>query len=168
MEAKSTGLRDGGGSGLTPAGRLASSLSEPQIIPRNQYGTITRFAGQPFDVQNSINVWSSGMWVSTGTGASAAIAAAGGMPMEVNSPDIQYLIREHMVENSPNKKEILSMDNDILHKGDHLHLRWNSQKGRIFIDGSHLMHNLELGDEVMIDSDAPPLALYSRWDSSSS
>jgi len=156
-------LRDGGGSGLTPAGKLASSLSEPQMLPRSQYGTITRFGGKPYDLQGSLNVWSSGMWVSTGTGSTAAMAAAGGIPMEESSPDLQYLIREHMIENSPNKKEIKDLDKGILHKGDHLGLRWNSQKGRIFIDGSHLMHNIELGDEIMIDSNVPPLALYSRW-----
>ena len=156
-------LRDGGGSGLTPAGKLASSLSEPQILPRSQYGTITRFGGHPYDVQNSLNVWSSGMWVCTGTGSSAAMAAAGGKPMDDKSPDLQYLIREHMIENSPNKKEIKDIDHGFLHQDQHLHLRWNSQKGRVFIDGSHLMHNLELGDEILIDSKAPPLALYSRW-----
>ena len=156
-------LRDGGGSGLTPTGKLASSLSEPQLLPRSQYGTITRFGGHPYDVINSINVWSSGMWISTGTGASAAMAAAGGKPMEEHSPDLQYLIREHMIENVTNKEDVKDIDNGLLHKNEHLHLRWNSQKGRIFIDGSHLMHNLELGDEILIDSNAPPLALYSRW-----
>ena len=156
-------LRDGGGSGLSPAGRLASSLSDPQVLPKGPYGTITRFGGRPYDIENSLNVWSSGMWVSTGTGASAAIASAGGVPMDERSADLQYLIREHMIENSPNKDEVKDLDKGILHKGEHLGLRWNSQKGRIFIDGSHLMHNLELGDEILIDSYAPPLALYSRW-----
>lgn len=122
MEARSP-LRDGGGSGLTSAGRLASSLSEPQILPRSQYGTITRFGGKPYDIQNSLNAWSSGMWVCTGTGASAAMAAAGGKPMKENSPDLQYLIREHMIENSPNKDEVKDLDNGILHKGERLHLR---------------------------------------------
>ena len=164
VDMASAPLRDGGGSGLTPAGKLASSLSEPQILPRSQYGTITRFGGKPFDVQNSLNVWSSGMWVCTSTGASAAMKAAGGKPMEENTGDLQYLIREHMIENAPNKKEVKDLDNGLLHKDEHLHLRWNSQKGRVFIDGSHLMHNLELGDEILIDSGAPPLALYSRWD----
>ena len=156
-------LRDGGGSGLSPAGRLASSLSDPQVLRKGPYGTITRFGGRPYDIENSLNVWSSGMWVSTGTGASAAIASAGGVPMDERSADLQYLIREHMIENSPNKDEVKDLDKGILHKGEHLGLRWNSQKGRIFIDGSHLMHNLELEDEILIDSDAPPLALYSRW-----
>ena len=163
MEPRSP-LRDGGGSGLTPAGRLASSLSEPQILPRSQYGTITRFAGRPFDVQGSLNAWSSGMWVCTGTGASAAMAAAGGVPMDVRSSDLQYLIREHMIENSPTKEEIRNADHGMIKKCERLHLRWNSQKGRIFIDGSHLTHNLELGDEIKIDSNTPLLALYSKWD----
>jgi NAD+ kinase len=162
-EPQSSFRDGGGGSGLTQATKLASSLSEPRILSKNQYGTITRFGGRPYEVQNSLNVWSSGMWVSTGTGASAAMAAAGGQPMNECSSDLQYLIREHMIENSPNKEEIRDLDNGILDKNQHLHLRWNSQKGRIFIDGSHLMHNLELGDEILIDSRAPPLALYSKW-----
>ena len=69
-------LRDGGGSGMgssvgvpSASMMLASSLSEPQLLPRSQYGTITRFGGRPYDVQNSLNVWSSGMWVSTATGS---------------------------------------------------------------------------------------------------
>lgn len=143
---------------------LLNSLSEPQILPKSQYGTITRFGGRPYDVEKTLNVWSSGMWVATGTGSSAAIKSAGGKIMDVYSNNLQYLIREHMVENAPDKDKIKDLDSGILQKGQHLHLRWNSQKGRIFIDGSHLMHNLELGDEILIDSEAPPLALYSRWD----
>ncbi len=163
IEPHSPSRDGGGGSGLTQATKLASSLSEPRILTKSQYGTITRFGGRPYEVQNSLNVWSSGMWVSTGTGHSAAMAAAGGQPMNEYSSDLQYLIREHMIENSPNKEEIRDLDNGIVDKNQQLHLRWNSQKGRIFIDGSHLMHNLELGDEILIDSRAPPLALYSKW-----
>ena len=70
-----------------------------------------------------------------------------------------------MIENSPNKNEVQNLNSGLLKQAQRLHLRWNSQKGRIFIDGSHLMHNLELGDEIVIDSEAPPLALYSRWNS---
>lgn len=123
------------------------------------YGTITRFSGIAYDVERSLNVWSSGMWVSTSTGASAAMAAAGGQPMGLLSTDLQYLIREHMMENS---NEDLSRDvnNGMVKEGQKMHLRWNSQKGRIFIDGSHLTHNLELGDEILIDNQAPPLQMF--------
>jgi NAD+ kinase len=123
------------------------------------YGTTTRFAGIAYDVERSLNVWSSGMWVCTSTGASAAMAAAGGQPMGLMSSDLQYLIREHMMENS---NEDLSRDvnNGMVKEGQKMHLRWNSQKGRIFIDGSHLTHDLELGDEIMIDNQAPPLQMF--------
>ena len=48
-------------------------------------------------------------------------------------------------------------------KGEQLHLRWNSQKGTIFIDESHMTHNLELGDGILINSDAPPLQLFVNY-----
>lgn len=130
--------------------------------PSSQYGTVTRFGGLPYDVKNSLNVWSSGMWVSTATGSSAAMTAAGGKIMDLESTDIQYLIREHMIENTDSHEDTKTMDNGMLGSGQKMHLRWNSQKGRIFIDGSHLTHNLELGDEILIDNDAPPLQMFER------
>jgi NAD+ kinase len=64
-----------------------------------------------------------------------------------------------MMENS---NEDLSRDvnNGMVKEGQKMHLRWNSQKGRIFIDGSHLTHDLELGDEILIDNKAPPLQMF--------
>ena len=102
------------------------------------------------------------MWLCTATGSTAAMAAAGGKYMELESRDLQYLIREHMIENSDNQEYLREADNGFLREGEKMHLRWNSQKGRIFIDGSHLTHNLELGDEILIDNEAPPLQLYMR------
>lgn len=46
------------------------SMSDPTLLPRSQYGTVTRFGGKMYTIQNSLNVWSSGMWVSTATGSS--------------------------------------------------------------------------------------------------
>jgi NAD+ kinase len=133
---------------------------EKESTPNSQqYGTITRFGGVGYDVDHSLNVWSSGMWLCTSTGATAAMAAAGGKPMDVNSTDLQYLIREHMMENS-NEDVDEGVNNGFFKQGGKMHLRWNSQKGRIFIDGSHLTHNLELGDEIMIDNQAPPLQMF--------
>lgn len=125
------------------------------------YGTVTRFGGKSYDVNNSLNVWSSGMWVCTATGATAAMAAAGGMPMpNLEDDSTQYLIREHMRERGTASEDF--PDNGMMENGQQLHIRWNSQTGRIFVDGSHLTHHLELGDEIMIDNKAPPLQLYTR------
>lgn len=75
----------------------------PEGAPSETYGTVTRFGAKAYDVSNSLNVWSSGMWVSTATGSTAAMAAAGGKIMDPDSDQLQYLIREHMIErNQPN------------------------------------------------------------------
>ena len=141
----------------------ASSLNEPRPPIQKQYGTVSRFGGVPYDIRSSLNVWSSGMWVSTGTGSSAAMAAAGGQPMPIDSTDLQYLIREHMIERANDRGvDVKGIDHGLLKNSEQLHLRWNSQKGRIFIDGGHLSHNLELGDEVLINNEAPPLHLFTK------
>jgi len=137
-----------------------SSFWERSTVQYRKYGTIIRFGGKSYDIRDSLNVWSSGMWVSTGTGATAAMEAAGGMPMDANSKELQYLVREHMIEKTSDGKSAKGMDNCFLKQDEQLHMRWNSQEGKIFIDGPHLTHDLKLGDEIMIDSNAPPLMLF--------
>ena len=137
-----------------------SSSGEPR---HSIYGTVIRFGGVAYQVKNSLNVWSSGIWLCTAMGSTAAMAAAGGMPMELASTNLQYLIREHMIEKDESGIT-RTIDNGLLEHGQKLHLRWNSQKGRIFIDGLHLTHNLELGDEILVDNEAPPLLLFKQDD----
>ncbi|GKY99943.1 hypothetical protein MPSEU_000947900 [Mayamaea pseudoterrestris] len=127
---------------------------------QNNYGTITRFGGKTFNVVDSLNVWSSGMWICTATGSTAAMAAAGGKPMDLESDDLQYLIREHMIERAVMDHYAFDVNNAMISSGEKLHIRWNSQKGRIFIDGSHLTQNLELGDEIYIDNQGPKLQIF--------
>lgn len=137
-----------------------SSVWERSTAQYRKYGTILRFGGEAYDIRDSLNVWSSGMWVSTGTGATAAMEAAGGMPMEANSKELQYLVREHMIEKTSSGKLAKGLDNCFLKQGEQLHMRWNSQKGKIYIDGPHMTHDLQLGDEIMIDANAPPTLLF--------
>jgi len=131
----------------------------------NHLGTVTRFGGIPFDNTNSLNVWSSGLWISSAIGSTAAMAAAGGKVQDPDSTELQYLIREHMIEPNQTNDDGLpirheDVDTGMIATGQKLHLRWSSQRGRIFVDGSHLTHNLELGDELLIDNLAPPLKMY--------
>jgi NAD+ kinase len=93
------------------------------------------------------------------------VLAAGGKVMDRSSDEIQYLIREHMIERQNPQSPTLDVEdkdinNRIVKANEKLHVRWNSQRGRIFIDGSHLVHDLELGDEIMIDNTAPPLKMF--------
>jgi NAD+ kinase len=100
------------------------------------------------------------------------MAAAGGKIMPLDSEQLQFLIREHMIE-KPSAGSLVDVsgtsftnteiiNNAMFGTGEKLHVRWNSQRGRIFIDGSHLTHNLELGDEIMVDNQAPPLKMFTR------
>ena len=65
-----------------------------------------------------------------------------------------------MIEKTSDGKLAKGLDNCFLKEDEQLHFRWNSQKGKIFVDGPHMTHDLELGDEIMITPNAPPLLLY--------
>jgi hypothetical protein len=152
-----------------PPQQQQQQQQQPPTKGRTLYGTVTRFGGIPYDVEHSINVWSSGMWLSTATGATAAMAAAGGQPMPIDSQDLQYLVREHMIESHSGLSSLQdaeaylkTLNNGMIQPNQKMHLRWNSQFGRIFIDGSHLTHNVELGDEILLDNQAPPLQMFTR------
>ena len=108
----------------------------------------------------SFNVWSSGIWISTATGSTAALHAAGGHIMSLRSENLQYMVREHLVEEN-NSYQQKSGHGEIL-ANEMLNMRWNSQFGAIFVDGSHMKHDLELGDDIKIDGHAPCLKIFDR------
>jgi len=103
----------------------------------------------------SFNVWSSGIWISTATGSTAAMHAAGGHVMGLRSTNLQYMVREHLVEEGNSYQS--KAGHGEIRTDEMLNLRWNSQYGSVFVDGSHLKHDLELGDEIKLDGHAPHL-----------
>ncbi|CAM9450268.1 unnamed protein product [Discosporangium mesarthrocarpum] len=109
------------------------------------------------------NVWSSGIWISTATGSTAAMKAAGGGGMHPFSGDMQYMVREHLVEKD--MEHLRAYSQGIVPQGSKIHIRWGSQHGFVYIDGEHSRHPLSLGDELEISGDAPPLYLYSQGSS---
>jgi len=99
------------------------------------------------------------MWICTPTGSTAAMHAAGGKIMNTNSPQLQYLIREHLIEKHT-RSLVEDRGHAMLNSGSQLHLRWNSNHGRVYVDGAHLSHELRLGDEIIINNRAPKLKLF--------
>ena len=82
------------------------------------------------------------------------------MPSE--STELQFMVREHLLEvDQPHNKKL---GHGTINETETLNLRWNSQFGTAFVDGSHMSHNLELGDEIKIDCHAPPLKLFEKCD----
>ena len=79
--------------------------------------------------------------------------------MDLNSTNLQYKVREHLLEKD---------EDELFDKTGHgeftpeemIHIRWNSQFGCVFVDGSHTTHDLKLGDEITIEGHAPMLNLF--------
>jgi NAD+ kinase len=96
---------------------------------------------------------SSGVWIATAAGSTAAIRAAGGRIMPLRSRQLQYLVREpYFGEN----------DRFRLLKGcvpPHMPLRLTSKmrRGRLFMDGPHLRFPLGLGDVLTVTTAPVPL-----------
>jgi len=111
----------------------------------------------------SFNAWSSGLWIATATGATAAMRSAGGnADVPAHSQDLQYMVREHLVGENEEWEVVRAMSHGVVDPDHHLQIRWNSQHGCVWIDGSHTKHDLELGDEVLLSSHAIPLRLFSH------
>jgi hypothetical protein len=68
------------------------------------------------------------------------------------------MVREHLVEHGNSHQSLLR--HSIIRPEEMLLMRWNSQYGSAFVDGSHFKHDLELGDEVKIDGHAPFLQIF--------
>jgi len=96
---------------------------------------------------------SSGVWVATAAGSTAALRSAGGKPMQKNSSDLQFVVREPFVK-SGHRYQILKG-----RFGERKTLSLTSQmtKASVFLDGAHLQYDLEPGDKVEISGAKEPL-----------
>ncbi|CAM9667604.1 unnamed protein product [Ascophyllum nodosum] len=117
------------------------------------------------EAHERFNIWSSGMWVCTPTGSTGSMKAAGGQLMRPDSSDMQYMVREHMVEE--HMHDIRAKGQGIVPQGSRIEIRWNSKNGCVFVDGEYARHELRLGDELDVTADAPPLLLYAKQPTSS-
>ncbi|CAM9934012.1 unnamed protein product [Phaeothamnion confervicola] len=74
----------------------------------------------------SFNVWSSGIWICTATGSTAAMQAAGGEVMPPSSQELQYMVREHLLEEGT-ETHLRRQGHGIVKAGSKMRIRWNSQ-----------------------------------------
>lgn len=99
---------------------------------------------------------SSGVWISTPAGSTAAIRSAGGSVLPLRSRLTQYLVREPYL---PKDKRYhhLSGVQELSHS---IALISMMDQGRVFLDGPYHWWNLGVGDKVEIRGDASPLLIY--------
>jgi NAD+ kinase len=98
---------------------------------------------------------SSGVWVSTAAGSTAAIRSAGGRTLPIGSRRIQYLVRELFSE--PSKRQTLV--GGVLGPEDTLVIRSKMLDGRIFIDGPTITYPVSTGSTVEFAGGRDPLQI---------
>ena len=73
--------------------------------------------------------------ISTGSGSTAAMKSAGGVPMSATSSTLQYMVREQILEEVNDSIQLA--DGGMINQEEMLLLRWNSQHGALYVDGAH-------------------------------
>jgi NAD+ kinase len=96
---------------------------------------------------------SSGIWVSTASGSTAAIGSAGGQKIPFLSKRWQYLVREPYGAYELPAQKILAAE-------DKLQLICDSENSFLYLDGPHNRIKLQLGDQITLSQSPWPLRLY--------
>lgn len=99
---------------------------------------------------------SSGIWVTTPAGTTAAIRSAGGLVLPFDSDHLQYLVREPF----PPREGGYRFLKGIQPFDDHLEVISRMRRGNVFVDGPHLRFDFPIGSTLTIEPDAPSLTIY--------
>ncbi|MQL78668.1 hypothetical protein Taro_011093 [Colocasia esculenta] len=117
--------------------------------------TVSRFSFsikcQNQDPSSLLNCRSSGLRVSTAAGSTAAMLSAGGFSMPITSKDLQYMVREPI---SPKDMDTM---HGLVKCNQSMHAMWYCKEGAIYVDGSHVIFQVQHGDTIEISSKAPTL-----------
>ena len=96
---------------------------------------------------------SSGLWIATAAGSTAAIRAAGGRILPLRSRKLQYLVREPYHGGRCRYR----LRQGIVGPETLLVVISKTRRGRLFVDGPHLRFSLGLGDGLTVTTAATPL-----------
>lgn len=99
---------------------------------------------------------SSGIWIATPAGSTAAIRSAGGLVLPINSHNFQFLVREPYPPKSGSYRQVKG----IRPFGTEVELVSKMEDGRIYIDGPHISYPFTIGDRIRLDFSAPPLLAF--------
>jgi NAD+ kinase len=98
---------------------------------------------------------SSGIWVATPAGSTAAISSAGGRAMPVSSGQLQFRVREPY-RHARVPPHMLS---GFVRPGERLVLRSQIRSGRLFMDGPRVFKAVEIGAAIELSRSREPLTL---------
>jgi len=98
---------------------------------------------------------SSGVWISTATGSTAAILAAGGKPLPIESRRFAFKVREPFFSNKG--KHITG---GVLKAEAKLTIKSHTIRGALFIDGQPPAYKVGYNGEISIGLSEHPLRIY--------
>lgn len=98
---------------------------------------------------------SSGIWIGTAAGSTAAQLSAGGRVLPVASRRLQYVVREPYQPGGRRYRIVRGLVDD----GDKLRLVSKVREGRLFIDGPHRVREVRMGSEIVLKRSREPLTL---------
>jgi NAD+ kinase len=96
---------------------------------------------------------SSGIWVSTAAGSTAAVLSAGGKSFHATAKQFQFVARE-VYHRKFGPRRFLKR---VFKEGQTLEIISYMRQGRIFIDGSNLVETFKVGDRLKIKLSPRPL-----------
>jgi NAD+ kinase len=99
---------------------------------------------------------SSGLWISTAAGSTAAIRSAGGRVLPLRSRRLQYLVREPYLGDSRRYRLLRGQ----IAPGTLLRVVSRMRRGRVFMDGPHLRFPFGLGDVLTVTTAPTPLRTF--------
>lgn len=98
---------------------------------------------------------SSGVWVSTPAGSTAAMRGAGGRVMALRSRSLQFAVREPYTPTG----EPFQRTRDLIRPGEVFTLHNKLREARVYLDGPRLALSVEMGQRVAFDLSSEPLVL---------
>ena len=97
---------------------------------------------------------SSGIWVSTAAGSTAAMQAAGGKVLPINAKKMEYLVREPY---SPGKS--YSLVKGVVAAGSSIKIQSEMRNGTVSIDGHYIQYPAPTGAIVKVELSTNPLMI---------
>lgn len=98
---------------------------------------------------------SSGIWISSAAGSTAAVSAAGGKPLPLDSNKMEYIVREPYT--IPAKYKLIG---GIIPDSTPIKIMSLIQNGTVCIDGSHIQYPAPEGTEITVQGSKKPLNIY--------
>lgn len=103
---------------------------------------------------------SSGVWVATAAGSTAAMRAAGGRAMRAGSRMLQFAVREPGPFGGAEYPALPRLTKGFVKRGETVSIRSMTAAAKIWIDGPHVVVPVEFGDIITFSGGARPVCLY--------